>query len=172
MAPSANDKAAAPKKSGAAAEIPDLSTHATVLYGSRYELVSLIGVGGGGSVYRARDIELDELVALKVLRKELLSDREKVERFRNEVRLARRVTHRNVARMFDMRAPKLALRRCRRRGWRRWSTPAPAAGGRERKEGWRAGMQRPRDRGVGMRAAPHRAAAQLRRRAGPRGLFC
>ncbi len=86
----------------AADELPDLSQLATALYGSRYEILSLIGVGGGGSVYRARDVELDELVALKVLRKELLSDKQTVERFRNEVRLARRVTHRNVARVFDI----------------------------------------------------------------------
>jgi serine/threonine protein kinase len=99
------DQAAPPQP---ADELPDFSQLATLLYGSRYELLSLIGVGGGGSVYRARDIELDELVALKVLRKELLSNPATVERFRNEVRLARRVTHRNVARMFDIgtRQPK------------------------------------------------------------------
>lgn len=74
----------------------------TPLYGGRYELLSLIGVGGGGSVYRARDVELDETVALKVLRKELLHAPSTLERFRNEVRLARRVTHRNIARVFDI----------------------------------------------------------------------
>ena len=71
------------------------------LYGGRYQLLELVGVGGGGSVYRARDVELDEIVALKVLRKELVRDAKTVDRFRNEVRLARRTTHRNVARMFD-----------------------------------------------------------------------
>ena len=86
----------------AAAELPDLSQLATPLYGGRYEILALIGVGGGGSVYRARDVELDEIVALKVLRKELLADPGALERFRNEVRLSRRVTHRNVARMFDI----------------------------------------------------------------------
>jgi eukaryotic-like serine/threonine-protein kinase len=68
----------------------------------RYELLALLGVGGMGSVYRARDITLDELVALKVLKKELAAVPGMVARFRQEVKLARRVTHRNVARTFDI----------------------------------------------------------------------
>lgn len=91
--------------SGSEAEadgLVDLSGLATPLYGERYEIVELLGVGASGSVYRARDVELGEEVALKVLRKELVSDPATLERFRNEVRLARRVTHRNVARVFDI----------------------------------------------------------------------
>lgn len=80
----------------------DASALATPLYGGRYELLELLGVGASGSVYRARDTELNEVVALKVLRKELVGDATTVERFRNEVRLARRVTHHNVARVFDI----------------------------------------------------------------------
>jgi eukaryotic-like serine/threonine-protein kinase len=68
----------------------------------RYEILSLLGVGGMGSVYRARDVTLDELVALKVLKKELAAVPGMVARFRQEVKLARRVTHRNVARTFDI----------------------------------------------------------------------
>jgi serine/threonine-protein kinase len=59
-------------------------------------------MGGMGSVYRVRDRELDEVVALKFLRRELLDDPAMLERFRQEVRLARRVTHANVARTFDI----------------------------------------------------------------------
>src|SRR5512140_452644 len=70
--------------------------------GGRYEILGLLGVGGMGSVYRARDVTLDELVARKVLRKELAAVPGMVERFRQEVKLARRVTHRNVARTFDI----------------------------------------------------------------------
>ena len=62
----------------------------------------MIGSGGMGTVYRARDLELDEVVALKVLRRELLSAPGIVDRFRREAKLARRVTHRNVARVFDI----------------------------------------------------------------------
>jgi serine/threonine-protein kinase len=82
--------------------ITDLSDAATLLYGGRYELLDLVGAGGAGTVYRARDVELDEIVALKVLRKELLGSGSILENFRSEVKLARRVTHRNVARMFDI----------------------------------------------------------------------
>lgn len=88
--------------SSSSGQVVDLSALATPLYGGRYELQELLGVGASGSVYRARDVELGELVALKVLRKELLGDAATVENFRNEVRLARRVTHRNVARVFDI----------------------------------------------------------------------
>jgi serine/threonine-protein kinase len=70
--------------------------------GGRYTLLGLLGVGGMGSVYRARDEELDEIVALKVLRHDLVGEPEMAERFRREVKLARRVTHKNVARVFDI----------------------------------------------------------------------
>ncbi len=75
---------------------------AGVVLASRWELLALLGVGGMGSVYRARDRELDELVAVKVLRRELASSPGMLERFRREVKLARRVTHPNVARTFDI----------------------------------------------------------------------
>ncbi|UQA59637.1 protein kinase domain-containing protein [Polyangium aurulentum] len=70
--------------------------------GGRYTLLGLLGVGGMGSVYRARDEELDEIVALKVLRQDLIGEPGMAERFRREVKLARRVTHKNVARVFDI----------------------------------------------------------------------
>lgn len=72
-------------------------------FGGRYEILGLIGSGGAGTVYRARDIELGEVVALKVLRREVINQPGVLERFRDEVRLSRRITHRNVARMFDVR---------------------------------------------------------------------
>src|SRR6185295_9137398 len=72
------------------------------LLGGRYEVLGLLGTGGMGSVYRARDRELDEIVALKVLRRALVDTPGALARFRQEVKLARRVTHRNVARTFDI----------------------------------------------------------------------
>ena len=72
------------------------------LVAGRYEILGMLGSGGMGTVYRARDRELDEIVALKLLRKELASSAGMIERFRREVKLARRVTHRNVARTFDI----------------------------------------------------------------------
>src|SRR5262249_37071176 len=66
------------------------------------EMVGWRGVGGMGRVYRAIDRELGETVALKLLLKELVNSEAMVDRFRQEVRLARKVTHRNVARTFDI----------------------------------------------------------------------
>lgn len=74
----------------------------SAMLAGRYELVGLLGSGGMGTVYRARDHELDEVVALKVLKRELARAPDMLERFRREVKLARRVTHRNVARTFDI----------------------------------------------------------------------
>ena len=68
----------------------------------RYELRALLGEGGMGAVFRAHDRELDEDVALKILHAEIASDASALTRFRREVKLARRVTHRNVARTFDL----------------------------------------------------------------------
>jgi serine/threonine-protein kinase len=72
------------------------------VFGDRYEVLSLLGSGGMGTVYMARDRELDEIVALKVLRDEAVSQAGALELFRREVKLARRVTHPNVARTFDI----------------------------------------------------------------------
>src|SRR5689334_2478555 len=68
----------------------------------RYDLLALLGTGGMGAVYRAHDRELDELVALKIIRAELAQDPAMVDRFRHEVKLARRVTHVNIARTFEL----------------------------------------------------------------------
>ncbi|HTJ44331.1 MAG TPA: protein kinase, partial [Kofleriaceae bacterium] len=68
----------------------------------RYQLRGWLGSGGMGTVYRADDTELGETVALKVLKPALVGDPAALERFRREVKLARRVAHKNVARMFDI----------------------------------------------------------------------
>jgi len=67
----------------------------------RYEIELLVGVGAMGTVYRALDRELTETVAVKVLRPELLADTTVVERFKAEVRLARRISHPSVVRTHD-----------------------------------------------------------------------
>jgi len=72
------------------------------LVAGRYRILGMLGAGGMGTVYRARDLELDELVALKMLKKELAAAPGMLDRFRREVKLARRVTDRGVARMFDI----------------------------------------------------------------------
>lgn len=72
------------------------------LLGKRYEILDLLGEGGMGAVYKARDRELDRIVALKVIRPELAIHPEVLSRFKQELILARKVTHRNVIRIFDL----------------------------------------------------------------------
>lgn len=72
------------------------------LFASRYEIRGLLGEGGMGAVYKVFDREVEEVVALKVLLGPAAASSEAVERFRREVRLARRVTHRNAARTYDL----------------------------------------------------------------------
>jgi eukaryotic-like serine/threonine-protein kinase len=70
--------------------------------GERYEILQLIGQGGMGAVYKARDRELDRIIALKLIRPELAKNPEILRRFKQELILARQVTHRNVIRIFDL----------------------------------------------------------------------
>ena len=69
------------------------------LIDSRYEILGLLGKGGMGVVYRAHDRMLDEPVALKVLRSEFVDTPAMAERFRSEIKLARKVSHPNVCRI-------------------------------------------------------------------------
>jgi len=94
----------APTPDGAvsSASLPAASTPGRHVFAGRYEILGLVGSGGMGTVYRARDSELDEIVALKLLRREVMDQSGMLDRFRQEVKLARRVTHRNVARTYDI----------------------------------------------------------------------
>jgi len=72
------------------------------LLGNRYEIIDMLGEGGMGAVYKTRDRELDRLVAVKVIRPEFAGRPELLQRFKQELILARKVTHRNVIRIFDL----------------------------------------------------------------------
>ena len=72
------------------------------ILGERYRIVSLLGRGGMGEVYRADDLKLGVTVTLKFLPRELRQDRKKHDRFLSEVRLARQISHPNVCRVFDV----------------------------------------------------------------------
>ena len=92
--------AVAPQPGGGSTPSDNLEK-GTVLAG-RYEILRLLGRGGMGAVYKARDTELDRTVALKLIRPELAKNPEMVRRFKQELILARQVTHKNVIRIFDL----------------------------------------------------------------------
>ena len=72
------------------------------LLADRFRITRFLARGGMGEVYEAEDIELHERVALKSIRSDLLNDNHALDRFKREVHLARRVTHPNVCRIFDL----------------------------------------------------------------------
>ena len=72
------------------------------LLGARYQILKVLGEGGMGAVYQARDQELDRIIALKVIRPELAGNPAILQRFKQELILARNITHKNVVRIFDL----------------------------------------------------------------------
>ncbi len=83
-----------------ATPLEELTTGAT--FAQRFQIIEEIGKGGMGRVYKALDTEVQEKVALKLIKPEIAADHTTIERFRNELKLARRIAHRNVTRMFDL----------------------------------------------------------------------
>jgi eukaryotic-like serine/threonine-protein kinase len=80
---------------------PDLLQPGTLL-GQRYEILQLLGKGGMGAVYRAKDREVNRMVALKVIRPDLAGNRAILDRFKLELVLSHKVTHKNVVRIYDL----------------------------------------------------------------------
>jgi len=78
----------------------ELTTGST--FAGRYRIIEELGKGGMGKVYKADDIELKEKVALKLIKSEISSDKNTVERFQNELKFARKIVHKNVGRMYDL----------------------------------------------------------------------
>ena len=72
------------------------------VFADRYEILNVLGQGGMGAVYQARDRELDRMIALKVIRPELATDPAILARFKQELILARNITHKNVVRIYDL----------------------------------------------------------------------
>jgi eukaryotic-like serine/threonine-protein kinase len=71
-------------------------------FAGRYQVIEDLGKGGMGRVYKVYDTEVREKMALKLLNPEIASDERTIERFRNELRLARTIAHRNVCRTYDL----------------------------------------------------------------------
>ena len=72
------------------------------LFAGRYEIIEELGAGGMGRVYRAYDRKIEEEVALKLILPEIAAERRTVDRFRNEIKTARKIRHANVCGMFDL----------------------------------------------------------------------
>jgi len=71
-------------------------------FADRYEIIEELGKGGMGKVYRVEDTELKQEIALKLIKPEISADKKTIERFRNELKIARDIRHKNVCGMYDL----------------------------------------------------------------------
>ena len=78
----------------------ELTTGST--FAGRYQIIEELGKGGMGKVYKAVDTRINEKIALKLIKAEISSDNKTLERFGNELKLARKIVHKNVGRMYDI----------------------------------------------------------------------
>jgi len=78
----------------------ELTTGST--FAGRYKIIEELGKGGMGNVYKVLDTKLKEKVALKLIKPEIASDKKTIERFSNELKVARKIAHRNVCKMYDL----------------------------------------------------------------------
>ena len=79
------------------------------IFAGRYKIIEELGKGGMGKVYKVIDKQLNEEVALKLIKPEIASDKKTIKRFRNELKLSRKISHRNVGRMYELMEDKGAL---------------------------------------------------------------
>jgi len=82
------------------APIHELTTGSA--FAGRYQVIEELGHGGMGRVYKVFDTKIKEKIALKLVKPEIASDEDTIDRFHNEIRLARRIRHKNVCAMFDL----------------------------------------------------------------------
>jgi serine/threonine protein kinase/predicted Zn-dependent protease len=80
--------------------VHDLTTGST--FAGRYQVIEELGHGGMGRVYKVEDTKIGEKIALKLIRPEAGIDKKSLERFSNELKLARKIRHKNVCQMFDL----------------------------------------------------------------------
>ena len=81
---------------------PTKNLEAGSVFAGRYLILEELGKGGMGSVYKAYDKEVEEKIALKTIKSEIAADEKVIQRFRNELKIARKISHKNVCRMFDL----------------------------------------------------------------------
>jgi serine/threonine protein kinase/Tfp pilus assembly protein PilF len=78
----------------------ELTTGST--FAGRYQIIEELGKGGMGRIYKALDKEINAKVALKLIKPEISADDKTIQRFKNELKIAREITHKNVCRMYDL----------------------------------------------------------------------
>ena len=78
----------------------ELTTGST--FAGRYQIIEELGKGGMGKVYKVHDTKIKEKIALKLIKPEIAKDKKTIERFSNELRLARKIRHKNICQMFDL----------------------------------------------------------------------
>ncbi len=83
-------------------QMPASELERGAIFAGRYEVIEELGKGGMGRVYKAFDRKVKEVVALKLIRPEISADEKAIERFNAELRLARKISHRHVCRMYDL----------------------------------------------------------------------
>jgi serine/threonine protein kinase len=98
---SAPSSSAGDMPAGHSVLITNISPAALAALGQRYDILAEAGHGSMGNVYKARDRETGEIVALKLLKPEIASDQAMMDRFKNELLFARKITHKNVCRVYD-----------------------------------------------------------------------
>ena len=87
-------------------EVPkeELTTGST--FARRYQIIEELGKGGMGKVYKANDVDIKEKVAIKLIKPEISTDKNTIERFQNELKFARKIRHKNVCQMYDLNREK------------------------------------------------------------------
>lgn len=83
-------------------QLPASELERGTTFAQRYEIIEELGKGGMGRVYKVFDKKIKEVVALKLIRPEISTDEDTIARFNNELRLARKISHRHVCRMYDL----------------------------------------------------------------------
>ena len=80
--------------------LKELSTGST--FAGRYQIIEELGKGGMGKVYKVFDQEVQAKMALKLIKPEVSADKNTIDRFRNELKIARDISHKNICRMYDL----------------------------------------------------------------------
>ena len=101
VAPTPGSRPTAPRSQSFLTVQQPILSPGTVL-AQRYEILQILGEGGMGAVYKAEDRELNRPVALKVIRPDLAGNKSIIDRFKQELLLAHKVTHKNVIRIYDL----------------------------------------------------------------------